>query len=72
MHLHLKAAALTLALFAVSTTSLPTFSATRSALTSLLTHSKRAPQPPFEMEPWDGDDWDAAGQAWGYTGPGHI
>ena len=34
-------------------------------MTSLLTHSKRSPQPPFEMEPWDDDDWDAAGEAWG-------
>ena len=65
MRLHLQATALTFALFTISTTSLPTFSATRSALTSLLTHSKRAPQPPFEMDPWDDDDWEAAGQAWG-------
>ena len=64
MHFHLQATALTLALFTISTTSLPTFSATRSALTSLFTHSKRAPQPPFEMDPWDDDDWNAAIQAW--------
>ncbi len=64
MRLHLQATALTIALFTISITSLPTFSATRSALTSLLTLSKRAPQPPFEMDPWDDDDWNAAIQAW--------
>ena len=64
MRLHLQAPALTVALFTVLTTSLPTFRATSNALTSLLIHSKRAPQPPFEMDPWDDDDWNAAVQAW--------
>lgn len=68
MRLHIQATALTVALFAVSTTSLPTFSATRSALTGLLAHSKRSPQPPFEMEPLDDDEMEAAAQAWGIEG----
>ena len=65
MRLHLQATALTVALFTVSTTSLPTFSATSSALTSLLALGKRSPQPPFEMEPLDDDEMEAAAQAWG-------
>ena len=66
MRLHLQATALTIALFAVSTTmALPTFSATRSALTSLLANNKRSPQGPWDMAPLDDDEMEAAAQAWG-------
>ena len=44
---------------------LPTISATRSALTSLLAYSKRSPQGPWDMAPLDGDKMEAAAQAWG-------
>ena len=65
MRLHLQATALFVALFAVSTTSLPTFSAKRSALTSLLPHRQRSPQGPWDMAPLDDDEMEAAAQAWG-------
>ena len=61
MRLRLPTTALTVALFAVSTTSLPTF----SVLTSLLAHNKRSAQPPWEMVPLDDDEMEAAAQAWG-------
>lgn len=34
-------------------------------MTSLLALGKRSPQPPFEMEPLDDDEMEAAAQAWG-------
>ena len=64
MRLHLQSTALTIALFAVSTTALPTF----SALTSLFTHSKRSAQGPWDMAPLDDGEMEAAAQAWGIEG----
>lgn len=62
MRLHLQATAITLTLFAISTTTaLPMF----GALASLLAYSKRSPQPPFGMEPLNDDEMEAAAQAWG-------
>ena len=66
LHLRLQATALTVALFAISTTTaLPTF----GALASLLHYSKRSPQPPFQMEPLNDDEMEAAAQAWGIEDP---
>ncbi|KAL2058301.1 hypothetical protein ABVK25_001027 [Lepraria finkii] len=68
MRLPIQAATPALAVFTVSTTTLPTFSGARNALTSLVSHIKRSPQPPpgnFDMDPLNDDEMDAAMATWG-------
>lgn len=73
MRLPIHTGALAFFLFTISSTTLPTLNGAHNALTNIVSHIKRSPQPPagnFDMGPLNDDEWDAAIAGWDAAGAG--